>query len=71
MEDEKVTSLYKKGFNHGYMISQYFPKELEGMKTPENEPSDYTAGFEAGKTEFQRGKVLGQFPERGKERGRN
>lgn len=55
MEDElEVSEQYKKAFNHGYVIREQMPNVLEGMKIPENEPSDYTKGFTDGVKQYEK-----------------
>lgn len=54
MEDLEVTDKYKKGFNHGYLVREQFPKIIKGMSVPENEHSDYTQGFNDGVKQYER-----------------
>ncbi len=48
MEEEQleVSEQYKKAYNHADMICRFMPHILDGMQTPESEPSEYTRGFE-------------------------
>ena len=48
---------YAKGYNHADIICSKLPHLLDGIHTPENEPSDYTLGFQDRVKEYEREKA--------------
>ena len=52
-QEIKPSAEYIKAYNQADMICTYMPHVLEGMQTPENEPSEYTRGFTARVREYE------------------
>lgn len=46
--------LYAKGYNHAEFLCNNMPEILKGITTPDNEPSDYTLGFQDRVKEYER-----------------
>jgi|GEM_PF-2075534 len=61
MEELKVSEEYKKAYNHADMICTHMPHLLKGMTLPENEPSEYTRGFQDRVAQFEKEKDAIKF----------
>ncbi len=46
MENLKISEDYKKAYNQADMICRHMPHLLKGITIPENEPTEYTKGFQ-------------------------
>ena len=56
MEELKVSEEYKKAYNQADMLCTHMPHLLKGISIPENEPSEYTKGFQDRLSQFEKEK---------------
>jgi hypothetical protein len=62
MEQEKEpTTEYMKGFNHGYLFTQYEPELAKALLRSSNGQGDYFKGLQEGKEQYDNEKAL-EFP---------